>query len=282
LTIGKPLRADDPRAPGDNGKVVQLPSGAKLKVQEADPYKNLHVPPPSGQYDPRNYSMNQTSSFANKQFSTDTIAVSKNGSNLVHDQGTFATKAYSGLSPVNTTAQNYNAKYSTSPASDTDHADTQFTRNYATSSSSLGQSVASSFSSTSPDQNRTSTLGSKTSKVFASEMSKQYLGPGAQHVPDGFVKENVVMATVKDIPNRPLTIDEVRSLINHGIKPNLDTQPSESSKALNDPNYTPEASPEPPETSRPPVTEDDKNDPLPPPGTMSQPPPENTVPLPQR
>ena len=234
LTIGRVLRADDASSTDDNGKVVQLPSGAKLKVQDADPYKNLHVPPPTGQYDPTKYSMNQTSSFANKQFSADSIAVSKNGSSLVHNQEAYTTKAYTDLSPANPTAQNYDAKYSTSAANESDHgdADAQFSKNYTTSSSSLGHDAASSFSSTSSDQNRTATLGSKTSKTFASEISKQYLGPGAQHVPDGFVKENVVMATVKDIPNRPLTIDEVRSLINHGIKPDLDTAPSESSKPL--------------------------------------------------
>ncbi len=281
LTPGRVLLADDPTAATDSGKVVQLPSGAQLKVQEADPYKHLHVPPPSDKYDPRNYSMNQTSSLANKQFSADTIAVSKNGASLVHDQTSFATKSYTQLTPANPTVQNYNAKYSTSPVSDVQHGDTQFTKSYTTTNSSLEHNAASSFASTSPDQNRTATLGGKGTKVFAANMEKQYLGPGAQHVPDGLVKENVVVNHVKDIPNRPLTIDEVRSLINHGFKPDLDSAPNESSKALNDPEYKPEASPEPPETSRPPVTEDDKNDPLPPPGTMSQPPPENSVPLPQ-
>ena len=275
------LHADDPPAPGDKPKVVPLKAGGALKVQEADPYKNLHVPPPTNKYDPRNYSMNQTSSMANKPFSADAISISKKGANPVDDQATFATKSYGALNQMNSEAQTYNTKYATSTATEVDHGDTQFTRNYATENSKMSQTSASSFSSASPDQDRTASLGDKKSKVFGSDLSKQYVGPGAQHVPDGSVKENVVMASVKDIPNRPLTIDEVRGLIDHGIKPDLNDRPNESSKALNDPDYKPEASPEPPETSRPPVTEDDKNDPLPSPGTMSQAPPENSVPLPR-
>jgi hypothetical protein len=277
LTTGRVLHADDPPPAGDT-KVVPIKSFGNIKVQEANPYKNLHVPPPAPaeKYDPRNYSMNQTSSLANKQFSADSIAISKKGP--LDGQANFATKSYGTL---NSEAQAYNGKYATSNATEVDHGDAQFNRNYATSSSKMSQSQATSFASTSNDQNRTSDLGDKKSKVFDAGLAKQYVGPGAQHVPDGSVKENVVLASVKDLPNRPLTIDEVRGLINHGFKPDLNDQPTDPSKAMNDPDYKPEASPEPIETIKVPVTEDDKNDPLPSPGTMSQPPPENSVPLPQ-
>jgi hypothetical protein len=83
---------------------------------------------------------------------------------------------------------------------------------------------------------------------------------------------------ISDLPNRALTIDEVRNLINHGFKPNTDLKPEEQSKPLNDPNYKPEPLREMPA----PATDDDRNDPVPPPGTMAAPqPPENSVPLPQ-
>jgi len=286
LTSGQVLHADDPTAPADKDKVVPIKSGdstAVIKVRDADPYKNLHVPPPSGKYDPTKYSMNQTSSLAGKSFTSDSIAVSKNGASTFHDQTAFATKTYS---PNAMTAQNLDTKYATPTTSEANHKDSFFYKDYPTPSSPLGHDSSKSFNSTSPDQDRTATLGGKKSDVFDSGLSKQYLGPGAQHVPDGFMKENEVIAHVSDIPNRPLTIDEVRGLINHGFKPDLNSAASnESSKALNDPNYKPEASPEPPETSAPASgspTEDDKGGELvPSPGTMAQPPPENSVPLPQ-
>ncbi len=64
------------------------------------------------------------------------------------------------------------------------------------------------------------------------------------------MKENVVIAHVSDIPNRPLTVDEVRGLINHGLKPDTAAPPGMPSKAINDPNYKPEASPEAPDVPR--------------------------------
>jgi hypothetical protein len=114
-------------------------------------------------------------------------------------------------------------------------------------------------------------------------LSKQYLGPGAQHLPPGFdnKEEVIAQARLSDLPNRPLTIDEVRGLINHGFKPDTNVKPETSSKPLNDPDYKPEVSPAPPDSPQGSKADDDKNDPLPAPGTMSQPPPENSESLPQ-
>ena len=97
------------------------------------------------------------------------------------------------------------------------------------------------------------------------------------------MKENTVIAHVSDIPDRPLTIDEVRGLINHGFKPDTTASPDAPTKAINDPDYKPEASPEPPEapSMRAPLIDDDRDAPLPSPGTMSQTAPENSDPLPQ-
>jgi hypothetical protein len=109
--------------------------------------------------------------------------------------------------------------------------------------------------------------------------SKQYLGPGAQHVPDDIViKDNFVISRMSGLPNRPLSIDEVRNLINHETKPNTDIKPDEPSKPLNDPNYKPEPLRDMPA----PNNNDDANDPVPPPGTMASPQaPENSEQLPQ-
>jgi hypothetical protein len=99
---------------------------------------------------------------------------------------------------------------------------------------------------------------------------------------------------VEQIPDRPLSIDEVKNLINHGFKPNTDQPAPPASKPLNDPNYQPEpirieptsaddAPPSP--ASTPSVTghkdDDDANDPVPSPGTMAEP-PENSEPLPSK
>lgn len=283
LTSGQVLRADDPSAATGNDKVVPVNTGntvTPVKVHEVDPYKNLHVPAPTDKYDPTKYSMNQTSSMANKSFSSDSIALSKKDSSLVHDQNAFAMKPYGGTNPSNVG----NTHFSTSTSADYNRNDSQDVKNYATSSSATEANRFAAFASTSPDQNRTATFGGEKTDVYSSGLSKQYTGPGAQKVPDGSVKENVVMAHVSDIPNHPLSIDEVRNLINHGVKPDSDNKPAEPSKALNDPDYKPEVSPDPPEAPAPPrasAVDDDKSDPLPSPGTMAQPPPENTDPLPQ-
>ncbi len=116
--------------------------------------------------------------------------------------------------------------------------------------------------------------------MFAADSmsNKMYLGPGAQRVPDDIViKENVVISRMSGLPNRSLSIDEVRNLINHETKPNTDAKPDAPNKPLNDPNYKPEPLRDAPS----PASEDDKNDPVPPPGTMAAPPPENAEPLPQ-
>ena len=185
LTAGPVVSADDSSAPPDQNKVVQIKSGnaiGALKVLDANPYKNLHVPPPGEKYDPRNYSMNQTSSMANKQFSADNIAISKSGSSIVHDQTSFATKSYT---PNAMTAQNLDTKFATPTTSEATHGDSFFYKDYPTTSSSLGNNSSKSFTSTSPDQDRTASIGDKKSDVHNSDLAKQYLGPGAQHVPDG-------------------------------------------------------------------------------------------------
>ncbi len=284
LTSGRVLHADGPTQPtspnSDNQpKTVKLQNGATLKVQDApDPGKNLHIPQ-SQNYDPRNFSMNQTSSFANKSFSADSLALSKK---TYQTPDNFSTKTYGNTGATGSTSQLEKSSYNTSSYNGS-HGDTQFGKSYTTTASTMDHDKSTQFASTSADQNHTSSFSGKSSDVYSSNMSKQYIGPGAQHVPDGMVKENKVIDHVSDLPNRPLSIDEVRGLINHGFKPDTTVAPGESSKALNDPNYKPEASPDVPETTVPahPVDDGKNVDLLPSPGTMSETPPENSAPLPQ-
>jgi len=286
LTSGSALHADDATAsvPSNRAKLVALPEGGAIKVQDTpDPGRNLRVPPPSDKYDPRSFSMNQTSSLANKSFSADSITPSKSGSSLVRDQAAFSAKPFTNFTQADTTTQTAKTKYSTSGNGDYNRSNSLFDKNFGTSDAAMGHDASKSFSKTSTEQGRTSSLSGKTSETHTSDLAKQYLGPGAQHVPDGLVKENVVIGSVNEIPNRPLTIDEVRGLINHGFKADTKNAPSESSKPMNDPNYVPEASPEPPDrvSPVPAAPDDDKSGALPSPGTLAQPPPENSTPLPQ-
>ena len=240
----------------------------------------MHVPAPTDKYDPTRYSMSQTSSMANKAFSADMFSPSKKGSDFA--QNSYATKSYNQTNSND--LQNAKAKYKASNSDDLSRSDSQFNKDYSTPASKMGSTQSNGFSSSSKDQNRTASLSGKTSETHSANLAKQYVGPGAQHVPDGSVKDNVVIAHVSDIPDRPLSIDEVRGLINHGFKPDTTVPADAPTKAMNDPEYKPEASPEPPElpnNSRGRVIDDDKDAPLPSPGSMAQPPPENSESLPQ-
>jgi len=282
LTTGQALRAANSSVTNKES-TVQVKTGDKtatIKVQDSDPYKDLHAPAPTDKYDPTRYSMNQKSSMSNKSFSADMFSPSTKGSDF--KQQSYATKSYN---QTNSNDLRNKPQYSTKSSEGLARGDSQFNKDYATTNSKMNLSPSSGFGSTSKDQNRSASLGGKTSETHSANLAKQYLGPGAQHVPDGSVKENTVIAHVSDIPDRPLTIDEVRGLINHGFKPDTTQAPEvQETKALNDPDYKPEASPEKPEMtpdSRGRVFDYDKDSPLPSPGMMSQPHPENSEPLPQ-
>jgi hypothetical protein len=229
----------------------------------------------------------RTSSFANKEFTLPSDSLSQSNSDLKdRDQEAFITKPYI-YDTSSPTAPNLDAKASFPTTSAYGRSAAEFNKSYPTSNADVGQGRPSMFATTtdSPDQNRTAALGGpeKTEGIVSDPMAdKQYLGPGAQQVPDGVViKDNNVISRMSGLPNRPLTIDEVRDLINHGIKPNTDVKPEEPSKPLNDPDYKPEPlrdTPQPDTSSS--AGDDDKNDPVPPPGTMAAP-PENSEPLPQ-
>jgi hypothetical protein len=287
LATGRLLHADDPPASFDGYKTVPVSVGGKtipVRVkEEGDPFKNVSSSHSTGKYDPERI-FSATSSMANKEFSPPSDSISKSNSDFKNrDQDTFITKAYvdDASSP---TAPNLNAKAGFPKAGAYNRNAAGFDKSYITSNADAGQSRAAVLASStlSTDQNRTAVLGGpEKPDVLASNSmaNKQYLGPGAQHAPDDMIiKENVVISRMSGLPNRPLSIDEVRNLINHETKPNTDVKPEEPGKPLNDPNYKPEPLRDTPS----PGGDDDKNDPVPPPGTMAAPQaPENSEPLPQ-
>jgi len=291
VTTARLLSADDQPASSDGYKTVPITVGGKVVpirvVESANPYSHVTSSNSTGKYDPEQFSFSTTSSLADKTFSFPSAAISKSNSDFNNrDQNTFITKAYTedASAPY---APNLNTKVSFPSAAGYNRNATGYDKSFASSSTDLGQNRTAAFASsaTPADQNRTAILGGpEKPEVFASDpmANKQYLGPGAQHVPDGVViKENIVLSRMSGLPNRPLTIDEVRNLINHDVKPDTDAKPDAPSKPLNDPNYKPE----PLRDMPPPNNDDDASDPVPPPGTMAAPQtpaPENSEPLPQQ
>ena len=278
LVIAAPhLYADDKPA-GDGDRVVQVNVGGKtmpIKVRDSkDPFRNVSSSQSSGKYDPERI-FSTTSSMADKKFTMPTETATRSDSS--QNRPAFVTKPFAEDGFL--TAPNLHAKADARTSSFNKTA-TGFDRSYYTAANDdHARQAIPGVTETSPDQHRTAVLGGpeKQDALPTDSMAnKQYLGPGAQHVPSNvFIKENVVLTRVNDLPNRPLTIDEVRNLINHETKPNTDAKPDAPSKALNDPNYKPE-----PLRDLSLIKDEDKDDSVPPPGMMSRP-PENSEPLPQ-
>jgi len=278
MTIGVALRADDKpvAARGYRLVPVQATNGKTVYVQVKDVNSSTSLPSSHKMF-------STTSSMANKTFSMPLNSTVKADSDFKNrDQTTFITKAYLD-DTVSPSAPNLGNKAFPTTSAYSRSAN-GFDKSYQTSSADTGFSrkAVLASSTVSDDQNRTAVLGGpEKPEVFASNSmsNKQYLGPGAQKVPEGvFIKDNIILTRMSGLPDRPLSIDEVRNLINHGFKPNTDVKPEESSKPLNDPNYKPEPLRDMPAPS----SDDDKNDPVPPPGTMATPrSPENSEPLPQ-
>jgi hypothetical protein len=284
LTVGPGVRGDDaPVAPeGYKMTKVKLSGGGYIYSQESDPFRNVHSSSGSDQYKPDNMDFSKTSPMAHQQFSTapadvsreDALADSRSGSS-------FVTKAYDDPHLPSSAIPNEETKYSLPSASPYSHRSANFDKSFATASSSLADKKMTDYDKTSPDANRTAYLGTGKTDVFAYPLAdKTYSGPEANEVKKDLSKINNGMMSLKDLPDRPLTIDEVRELINHGVKPDTSAPPPPPSKALNDPDYQPEAEPEAPPEAPAPVNDDDKNDPVPSPGTIAQP-PENSEALPQ-
>lgn len=252
---------------------------AAIKVQkQKDPFASLTK-------EERNI-FSRESTFANKQFATNKAEFSK--SDMAFQKSSFQAKPFfsNDDSGTNTTTANLNTKVPTQATAAYNQHVSGFDKNFATSGSDSAQNKKTLFnSSTSDYQGRTASFdATKSTPLSTSTLAqKQYLGPGAQKVPEGVeIKENTVLTRMSALPDRPLTIDEVRNLINHEVKPDADAKPESESKPLNDPDYTPPVSPEPPSRASSHSSSSDDDDPIPSPGAMANPqPPENSEPLPR-
>jgi hypothetical protein len=288
VTTGRLAVADDPAPSSSDGyKTIHVNSGGKalpIRVQEEkDPYQSVSSTDTSGKYNPEQI-FSRTNAMANKKFmDSATFETGVNSDYKNNDQNTFITKPYS-FDSDSSSIPNLHTKANFASTSAYNQRATGFDKNYATTTADAGQNQASLFASaTSPDQGRTAVLGGQTTATFASPLTdKKFEGDEADAAKRHLIRMKTGQMLVEDLPDRPLTIDEVRDLLNHGFKPDTDAKPpEEQSKPLNDPDYKPEPLREAPAPPTP-VNDDDKNDPVPPPGTMSAPPaPENSQPLPQ-
>jgi hypothetical protein len=300
------LRADDPPAlkPPPGYKVVYRDVGggkkAAIFVQEQMDMSGLTRNLADDPLDPQKV-FSETNPASNKTFMP-ASAPGSDKSSGINAQQSFETKVYD----TSTTSSVY----------DTGAKPTYHTASYAGAKAAAGYDQSFATTDTPSDmskahspfapvgaaeQNRAAPIDAKTYGTFASaDANKDFNGPEAdairQHARPGAHIDGDLQL-VGEIPNRPLSIDEVRELINHGFKPDLDQPPPPAGKPLNDPNYQPvplrieptsaDDAPAPvpaaasPGTGGHKVDEDDANDPVPSPGMMADP-PENSEALPNK
>jgi hypothetical protein len=297
VTTGRLLAADDQTPPSsdDGYKTVSVDTGGKpipVRVQEEkNPYAGVASPEENAKYDPERI-FSRTSAMADKTF-TGSVNFAGQGNtdyNKPSDRNTFVTKPYS-FDTKSSSIPDANTKSEFGSTSAYSKSASGFGKAYPTSTADAGQNQAAALASTTAaEQGRAAVLGGPTPDTFASSFAdKQFEGDEADAAKRHLSRNHNGQIVIDDLPSRPLTIDEVRQLINHGFKPDTDVQPEgEPAKPLNDPNYKPEPlreSPQPEAASAPATapSDDDKDDPVPSPGMMSAPPaPENSQPLPQR
>jgi hypothetical protein len=275
------VRASNPPAPEDGYHMVK---GIKVKDSVGP---RLHGEPPSnGTYNPENMDLGRTSSFANKAFSTQDSALSKS-STAAEASGdhVFPTKPFA-TGVKSNSAMNFNQAYPTSTYDAGGRGTDDLHKSFATTSSKITQDKSSPFpAKTSDFQGRTAVMENEKNVPYAGFSplnDKTFLDPAMKNVHrDPYASENGLdVAHMVDLPNRPLTIDEVRNLINHETIPNLNEKPDVPTKALNDPDYEPPTAAPMAHGDTAPPGPDEKEDGLPSPGMMATP-PENSQPLPK-
>lgn len=277
------LHADDTTTSPDGYRIVPVTVGGHtlpIKVRDNDPYKNVKAQSSSDKYDPQSLNFSATSSMANKKFDQPGNALAQGDSTDQHQ--TFITKAYTGNS-AEATVPNLHSKAAYPANTSYNKSASDAGKSFGTTRADAGQDKTALLAKAdSDDQNHTALINAKPIETpEASFANKTFEGPEADAIHRNLTKTDKGPMAVSELPDRPLTIDEVKNLINHGFKPKTDEKPSEEqSKPLNDPGYKPEPLRESPSTT--PVSDDDKNDPVPAPGTMAAPPPpENSEPLPK-
>jgi hypothetical protein len=282
----------DVKVRDSKGRVVTL------RVQDApSPYANVShsVTGTEGKYDPEALDFSKASPMASKTFSMGTVNPGGNDQATEAREGrTFQTKSFLPEQAVSGGSMpDANRTFDTGAAFDFGHRTNESSKTFSTRSADLGATQTFGGIKTSPLQDKTA-LVAETNKpaLFAdAEFSnKAFDDPELRHVRRDPYANGMDVSRMVHLPDRPLTIDEVRELINHEVVPDTDKPADDQSKALNDPQYVPPASPPFPTVApaAPPVPatahrDQDDSDVLPSPGMMATPePPENSEPLPKK
>jgi hypothetical protein len=248
----KPAASSDQPPPGTHD--VKTYAGGKpvtIRVKEM-PKPELKDSGDSsdGHYDPSNMNMSKTSSYANKTFSTSEAALGGDATAAeAHDQKRFATSAYSAGSYNQANKTFETAAFKSSPQNGDD-----FAKTFQLPGDGTATEANRSFGvKTSDLQGKKALIADnpkdKIPDPFATpwtEGDKRFYDPTMLRVPhkrhDFHLDASKTIAgndRITNLPNRPLSVDEVRNLINNDQIPNLDEPPDAPTKALNDPGWEP-------------------------------------------
>jgi hypothetical protein len=236
-------------------------------------------------YNPEGMDFGKSSPLAGKSFDTGFASLSKNDTATEQNSREFSTRAFATADYSQSIP-----KYQTVAYNDSSRSSDGFSKNYelppanAAITAAANQSFA---TKASEYQGKTALDVQMPAKTdpFATPSSlseKTFFDPAMQHVRHDPYATGMDVKRLADLPNRPLTIDEVRDLINHEQIPDLSDKPDEPSRALNDPDWSPPTVAPSARDSipTPPPAEMEKDGDLPAPGEMAQP-PENSEPLPK-
>jgi len=278
--------APDKPPPGYHDMTINV-GGKPMTIRVPDEHKNTlknSSPANSGPYDPTNLDLNHASVYSNKTFSTSSAILSNDdGTNLTHGQKRFETSSFATGAYNQSDRTFQTAAYKSSSSRNSD----DFSKSYQLPAAASGLNRSFDVKGSDLQNKKALIADNPKDKVdpFAtpwSEGDKRFFDPALTHVKrDPYAPANVDTKKLNDLPNRPLTIDEVRRLINHEQVPDLDKPPEPESGPLNDPNFVPKLDTAVSSKAAPatPPPDETKEDELPSPGMMAK--PVNDQPLPK-
>jgi hypothetical protein len=268
---------------------VKTAGGATIRVadQGGSGFHGDQSTDDNDKYDPQSADYSRTSSFAHKSFDTSGSALSQNETAAeARDNKRFLTQPYA------TGSYKFAGRsFETAAYNDSAHPDAELNKSFTLPAAYEDGNQTFNTGKKSEYQDKTASIVQAAPKIdpFSAPgalTEKTFFDPTTLHVPHkSFKLSNSVRSdpnsagTITDLPNRPLTVDEVRNLVNHEQIPDLNAKSDEPSKPLNDLNWTPpEVAPPAPDDRpvKPGPTTEDKSDELPSPGMMAEPPPAST------
>jgi hypothetical protein len=257
---------------------VKLPFGGVIRVRDQTKTSMRHDTVSGDNYDPQDADFSRTSSFAHKAFSSQDVALSKSETAAEITQQPYATSAYGTSSFTQGDRTFKTAAYHPSTSSSDD-----FTKAFTLPS---GPADAEKSFAVKPSE-----LQDQQAKIAQTQLKmdplsrpdalndKTFYDPALRKVQrDKYATNGLDVNRLTSLPNRPLTIDEVRALINHDQIPNLDAPAESPSKALNDPGWEPPLKlPDISDKAAATPPQDENDGELPSPGMMAQPTPGGAV-----